>query len=57
MDGLISFPCRVLVQGCLYLVPLDCTQSIAVQVGAKVCLWHRFVLDDGDFGRHGLVLL
>jgi hypothetical protein len=57
MDGLVSSPCCVLVQGCLYLVLLDCAQSIALQVGAKVCLWNRFVLDDGDFGRHGLVLL
>jgi hypothetical protein len=57
MDGLISAVCNVLVHQCLYLVLLDCTQTIPYQAGAKVCLCKRFLLDDGDFVRQGAVLL
>jgi hypothetical protein len=57
MDGLISAACNVLVQRCLYLVLLDCTQAIAFQGGAEVCLCKRFMRDDGDSGPQGPVLL
>jgi hypothetical protein len=57
MDGLISVTGLILVQKCLYLVLLDCAQSIPFQGGAKVCPGKHFLLNDGDSGLQGPVLL